>query len=46
MDSTDDNREYPCIVRATDGKEVTISTHVRTLPFTHGDPTAELSLRR
>lgn len=32
MDSADDTREYPCIIRAIDGKEVKISTHVRTYP--------------
>ncbi|KAN0127908.1 Signal recognition particle, SRP9/SRP14 subunit [Lactarius tabidus] len=28
MDSTDDNREYPCLVRVTDGKETQFSTHI------------------
>ncbi|KAH9980772.1 signal recognition particle, SRP9/SRP14 subunit [Russula compacta] len=28
MDSTDDTREYPCIVRVTDGKEAKFSTHI------------------
>lgn len=37
MDPADDTREYPCIIRATDGKEVKISTHVRTFPRIHGD---------
>jgi hypothetical protein len=32
MDVTDDTREYPCIIRATDGKDVSFSTHVRTFP--------------
>jgi len=44
MDSADDTREYPCIIRATDGKDVKISTHVRTFLFTHGDFTAQRSL--
>ena len=43
MGSADDTREYPCIIRATDGKEVKISTHVRTFPRIHGDSTAQLS---
>ena len=44
MDSTDDTREYPCIIRATDGKGVEISTHVRTsFSRIHHDPTAQLS---
>ena len=30
MDVADDNREYPCIIRAIDGKDVSFSTHVRT----------------
>jgi hypothetical protein len=30
MDVADDTREYPCIIRATDGKDVSFSTHVRT----------------
>ena len=30
MDAEDDTREYPCIIRVTDGKDVTLSTHVRT----------------
>jgi len=30
MDVTDDTREYPCIIRATDGKDASFSTHVRT----------------
>ena len=33
MDSTDDSREYPCLVRVTDGKETQFSTHVRIFPF-------------
>ncbi|KAH9953367.1 signal recognition particle SRP9/SRP14 subunit [Russula dissimulans] len=28
MYSADDTREYPCIIRATDGKETNISTHI------------------
>jgi hypothetical protein len=32
MDSTDDSREYPCLVRVTDGKETQFSTHVRIFP--------------
>jgi len=28
MDIADDNREYPCIIRATDGKDVSFSTHI------------------
>jgi len=46
MDLADDTREYPCIIRATDGKEVKISTHVRTFPRIHGDSTAQLSSHR
>jgi hypothetical protein len=30
MDVADETREYPCIIRATDGKDVSFSTHVRT----------------
>jgi len=30
MDSADDTREYPCIIRVTDGKKAKFSTHVRT----------------
>ena len=30
MDAADDTREYPCIIRATDGMDVSFSTHVRT----------------
>ena len=30
MDAADDTREYPCIIRVTDGKDVELSTHVRT----------------
>ena len=30
MDAEDDTREYPCIIRLTDGKDVKLSTHVRT----------------
>jgi hypothetical protein len=30
MGVADDTREYPCIIRVTDGKDVTFSTHVRT----------------
>ena len=40
MDSADDAREYPCIIRAIDGEEVNISTHVRTYPQSMGDSTA------
>ena len=29
MDVSDDTREYPCIIRAIDGKDVSFSTHVR-----------------
>ena len=29
MDVSDETREYPCIIRATDGKDVSFSTHVR-----------------
>lgn len=32
MGSVDDSREYPCIVRVTDGKETRFSTHVRIFP--------------
>ena len=47
MDSTDDTREYPCIIRATDGKEAEISTHVRTLfPRIVAIPTAQFSSHR
>lgn len=28
MDVADDTREYPCIIRAIDGKEVSFSTHI------------------
>ncbi|KAI9511868.1 signal recognition particle, SRP9/SRP14 subunit [Russula earlei] len=28
MDSADDSREYPCIIRVTDGKEAKFSTHI------------------
>ncbi|KAF8274341.1 signal recognition particle, SRP9/SRP14 subunit [Lactarius quietus] len=28
MDSADDSREYPCLVRVTDGKETQFSTHI------------------
>jgi signal recognition particle subunit SRP14 len=31
MGVADDTREYPCIIRATDGKDVSFSTHVRTI---------------
>jgi hypothetical protein len=30
MDAADDTREYPCIIRATDGGDVSFSAHVRT----------------
>ena len=30
MDAEDDTREYPCIIRVTDGNDVMLSTHVRT----------------
>jgi hypothetical protein len=30
MDAADDTREHQCIIRVTDGKEVELSTHVRT----------------
>jgi hypothetical protein len=30
MDVAEDTREYPCIIRVTDGNDVTFSTHVRT----------------
>jgi hypothetical protein len=30
MDVADDTREYPCIIRVTDGKDEKFSTHVRT----------------
>ena len=46
MDPADDTREYPCIIRATDGKDAKISTHVRTSPFTQGDSTVQLSTHR
>jgi signal recognition particle subunit SRP14 len=28
MDASDDSREYPCLVRVTDGKENKFSTHI------------------
>ncbi len=30
MDVAVESREYPCIIRVTDGKDVSFSTHVRT----------------
>jgi signal recognition particle subunit SRP14 len=35
MDVGDDTREYPCIIRVTDGEDVTFSTHVRTFRRIH-----------
>jgi signal recognition particle subunit SRP14 len=35
MDVGDDTREYPCIIRVTDGNEVTFATHVRTFRWIH-----------
>ena len=32
MDSADNGREYPCVVRVTDGKETQFSTHVSIFP--------------
>ncbi len=32
MDSADDSREFPCIVRVTDGKDAQFSTHVSIFP--------------
>ena len=32
MDNADESREYPCLVRVTDGKEAEFSTHVRIFP--------------
>lgn len=37
MGSPDDTREYPCIIRVTNGEELKFSTHVRTLSMNRID---------